>query len=715
MKRVALVLAWGLVLLAARAGSQTISIFDTVYSPPGDVDGSWPATMFVPAVGNGIGAVLLHGSGVNRQTTRGWCDTLAAYGYVAMAIEYSDYLSYPKSPRVAKLAVQFLRRNAGRFGITTNKIIGLGQSYGSITWGQAIIWDNDFRFFRTDSTIDDRLNAAILLYGFYDTDFNSSRDYFNNDSSQYLKGVCIKHVDNITAPVLLLHGTSDQSVPYQGSVQLYDSMIAHGKVCQLVPFTNLPHGFDVSFPDGRFQLAGLTAKDSALAFLRRTVAPTLKIRVSTSLVDFGPLLLSTRDTATLHVENIGKDSLGLQSISVGRPEFGLVNVPLLPLAIQPGGSIAFQVSFHPTAGATVVDTVTLRSDDPLHPAVKVAVRGKGVASMASARSGVLYATSAASTSGQLMSLSPADGTLDTIGPLGVPEIRGMAIRNTDGLLYGTTLTYTPTGLYQINAVTGESALQRRFPVGNLSAWAFGPGDTLYGATTTGTLYRLSLTNGLVDSLGTSAGLSYSGLAFRPGSGELWASVSHPIDSIFKLSTATGTARFVGTTGLQALTSSIAFDSTGKLYGLIDNGSGEDYLATLDTLSAAGTIIAGPLSVGQLRSITMVGGSPLVSVQDPQARATPLKYGLFQNYPNPFNAATRIPYTLPRQCHVKFTIINLLGQKVAELVNGDMGAGYYPVTWNAQNAASGLYFVRMTVTDAIGKVVCTKTNKLLLTR
>jgi dienelactone hydrolase len=130
------------------SSAQTVTVFDTVYTPPGYTDGSGIATMFVPAVGNGIGVVLVHGSGGARQNSRPWCDTLASYGYVAMSIEYRDPdvnpgAVYPKKTRAAKLAVEFLRRNAARFGITTGKIAGWGMSNGAHTWGEAIIWDND--------------------------------------------------------------------------------------------------------------------------------------------------------------------------------------------------------------------------------------------------------------------------------------------------------------------------------------------------------------------------------------------------------------------------------------------------------------------------------------------------------------------------------------------------------------------------------------------
>ena len=71
--------------------------------------------------------------------------------------------------------------------------------------------------------------------------------------------------------------------------------------------------------------------------------------------------------------------------------------------------------------------------------------------------------------------------------------------------------------------------------------------------------------------------------------------------------------------------------------------------------------------------------------------TPNKFELSQNYPNPFNPSTVIRYQLPKSELVKLTIYNLLGQKVAELINEKQTEGLHQVTFNAANLSSGVYF------------------------
>jgi len=70
------------------------------------------------------------------------------------------------------------------------------------------------------------------------------------------------------------------------------------------------------------------------------------------------------------------------------------------------------------------------------------------------------------------------------------------------------------------------------------------------------------------------------------------------------------------------------------------------------------------------------------------------YSLSQNYPNPFNPTTSIKYSVLVDGLVNITIFNMLGEKVANLVNGIHKTGNYEVTFDAANLVSGMYIYRM---------------------
>lgn len=73
---------------------------------------------------------------------------------------------------------------------------------------------------------------------------------------------------------------------------------------------------------------------------------------------------------------------------------------------------------------------------------------------------------------------------------------------------------------------------------------------------------------------------------------------------------------------------------------------------------------------------------------------PERYALAQNYPNPFNPTTTINFTLAKASNVKLTVYNVLGQKVATLVDTHMYPGAYSVQFDAKTLASGVYFYRL---------------------
>ena len=99
-----------------------------------------------------------------------------------------------------------------------------------------------------------------------------------------------------------------------------------------------------------------------------------------------------------------------------------------------------------------------------------------------------------------------------------------------------------------------------------------------------------------------------------------------------------------------------------------------------------------------------------------AAQIPTEYVLMSAYPNPFNAQTSIQFGLPEAGNVNLTIYNLMGQKVAILVDGHKDAGHHTVAWDGANYSSGIYFYRLTVPtesgSSTGDQVFTKRMTLL---
>jgi hypothetical protein len=95
------------------------------------------------------------------------------------------------------------------------------------------------------------------------------------------------------------------------------------------------------------------------------------------------------------------------------------------------------------------------------------------------------------------------------------------------------------------------------------------------------------------------------------------------------------------------------------------------------------------------------------------------FTLGQNYPNPFNPSTTISYEVAEYSLVNLAVYDILGCKVAELVNERKAPGSYEVKFygrggsdsggNGSNLVSGIYFYRLRAGDQI------ETKRLLLLR
>ncbi|MFQ6608296.1 MAG: T9SS type A sorting domain-containing protein [Fidelibacterota bacterium] len=83
---------------------------------------------------------------------------------------------------------------------------------------------------------------------------------------------------------------------------------------------------------------------------------------------------------------------------------------------------------------------------------------------------------------------------------------------------------------------------------------------------------------------------------------------------------------------------------------------------------------------------------------------PSKFAITGSFPNPFNAATTITFTVPRLTDLELEVVNLVGQRVAILLEGTVTPGSHQVVWKADKISSGFYVARL---NADGNMFATK--------
>ena len=118
------------------------------------------------------------------------------------------------------------------------------------------------------------------------------------------------------------------------------------------------------------------------------------------------------------------------------------------------------------------------------------------------------------------------------------------------------------------------------------------------------------------------------------------------------------------------------------------------------------------SITAMRGIfNQIEGYP-TDVADQPEQNLPATFTLSQNYPNPFNPSTHISYAIAEKTHVRLEVFNILGRRIATLVDKEQSAGDYHEVWTGTDAqgdpvASGIYFYRLTAGQQ------TATRKMIL--
>jgi hypothetical protein len=161
--------------------------------------------------------------------------------------------------------------------------------------------------------------------------------------------------------------------------------------------------------------------------------------------------------------------------------------------------------------------------------------------------------------------------------------------------------------------------------------------------------------------------------------------------------------------LQASTDSTTWTDIKWKFG---GTGGTNNIETLSGLSSDARYVYLLLQVAgvnafSIREIEIYGVPKATGVENSNS-TIPAKYSLYQNYPNPFNPATSIKFDIPNAGETSLVVYNILGQKVATLLQQEMKAGSYTLRFDASKLSSGIYFYSL----KSGNFVTTKKMILL---
>jgi len=130
-------------------------------------------------------------------------------------------------------------------------------------------------------------------------------------------------------------------------------------------------------------------------------------------------------------------------------------------------------------------------------------------------------------------------------------------------------------------------------------------------------------------------------------------------------------------------SAASWEKIGYVAGFGTTTETKSYSYTDDNISAGKYVY-------RLKQIDYDGTFEYSNEIEVEIGLTPSEFALEQNYPNPFNPNTVIKYSILEEGFVTLEVYNLLGEKVASLVNEMQEAGRYDINFDASNLSSGIY-------------------------
>ncbi len=215
-----------------------------VYTPPGG-----PA--LAPAV------LLVHGGGWrngDRKQLRGYGILLGREGYLCVCSEYrlSGEAKWPAQIHDVKAALRWMRANHADLGLDPERIAIEGNSAGAhlslVAGGTPNLPEFEGEGGNPDAGT--QVSAVISIYGPSDLVGGGASEAISSlmgtdTSEERMRGASpVSYATPDYPPTMLIHGTSDVTVPWQSSLRMHEALQEAGVPVEVHYFAEQPHAFD---------------------------------------------------------------------------------------------------------------------------------------------------------------------------------------------------------------------------------------------------------------------------------------------------------------------------------------------------------------------------------------------------------------------------------------------------------------------------------------
>ena len=271
--------------------------------------------MNVPEGQQAPALIVIHGGGFNDGDKRkyrelNFCTNAAKRGYLAMSINYKlrksqGQVTWPQNLEDAKDAVRWLRLNADRLKIDPERIGAMGGSAGGNVAAMLTLTRPEDGFDDAGSRTNTpaRIVCGIDFYGAVDLMTYHDMKMFAKTREEapelYRKGSPTSYVRENAPPLLMIHGTGDETVKVEQSQVLRSKLEAAGNPCPeytinnqeevdalkgkltenrhaLVLIPNAPHTFDLAVSMKKDGPVMMDISDLVFAWLDQQLKPKIK-------------------------------------------------------------------------------------------------------------------------------------------------------------------------------------------------------------------------------------------------------------------------------------------------------------------------------------------------------------------------------------------------------------------------------------------------------
>ncbi|MEW6356220.1 MAG: alpha/beta hydrolase [Planctomycetota bacterium] len=238
---------------------------DIIYGKGGETD--LKLDLYLPEKKNGAAIVVIHGGGWkggDKGPFGGAAVHYAAQGYVAVSINYrlSDVAKFPAAVEDCKCAVRWLRAHAKEYGFDPNKMGATGNSAGAHLSLMLGLTKPEDGLDGTGGNNDVSSAVQVVVSQAGPTQFVPSWRHpavqgflggFADEVPDVAKKASpITYVRKDAPPILMLHGTSDKTVPHTQVIEMEKALKDAGATFELISIEGGGHGvFEKTPPEER--------------------------------------------------------------------------------------------------------------------------------------------------------------------------------------------------------------------------------------------------------------------------------------------------------------------------------------------------------------------------------------------------------------------------------------------------------------------------------